>query len=79
MKHPNIIASIILTVALLISALLICSSLHSLEEGILAKAIPTPPSFPGVVSVQIVGQVPTVVENPVVGGRYQPLVIQTNP
>jgi hypothetical protein len=81
MKHPTIIASIILTAALLVSTLFICLFLHSLEESISDKSIPVAgtPSFPGVISVEVVGKVPAYIVD--AKGKPQPVVpvvIQTN-
>jgi hypothetical protein len=78
MKHPTIIASIILTAALLISTFLICAFLHSLGESIRVKDIPVAgtPRIPEVMAVEIRGVVPTYIVDG--NGRPQPVVIQTN-
>jgi hypothetical protein len=76
--HPSIVASVILTGGLLISAQTICWSLQKLDEDIRAKAMPLPLPFPGVIDVDI-GRVPVFIVD--ANGKPQPVVpvvIQTN-
>jgi len=75
MKHPTIIASIILAATLLVSTFFICQSIRD-------KRIPvaSSPSFPGSIAVSINGTVHTAVENvkDYRGVKPQPFIIQTN-
>jgi hypothetical protein len=81
MKHPTIIASIILTSALLISVIFICSSLRSLDEDIRVKSMSVSvPPFPGIVRVELMGTAPIFIENSLnpATRKPEPFLIQTN-
>jgi len=73
MKHPAIISSIILTLGLLLSAVLISSSLHSLNETIDHKVFGTQVSFPSDLTVHA-PNLDVSIANRHVG---QPLIIQS--
>lgn len=76
MKHPAIIASVILAFGMLISAALISSSLHSLGDAITRKPVGTV-SFPSELSIRSGSPIHVTAGNYNPGGAPQPFIIQS--